>query len=715
MAASRQAGAGPAEQGPGAALPLLDGEPARAPIEDVPGIGRGRAQALRREGLATVADLLVRLPRRYVDRSRIVAIAEAPVGEEVTLIGTVRSASRPPPPRRGRSSPPHSVEVEDGTGRLRCVWFQGARFHTFEAGDVLALSGRIELYRGRRQVSHPEYEHLSDRGSGREGLLHTGAVVPLYGASAEMKQRGLGSRGFRRLMRGLLERSLPGLRTQMPPGGESRRRLIDLGRALRDAHFPGDLQAAEQARRRLAFEELYLLQCELERRRRRLAERPGLAIPESRELVPRLLASVPFEPTPAQLRVIDEIGADMARPRPMRRLLHGDVGSGKTFVALGAALRAVESGRQVALMAPTEILAEQHFHSLRRHAAPAGVDDIALLKGGLRAAVREEILTGLASGAIRVAVGTHALIEEGVSFARLGLAVVDEQHRFGVAQRIRLSEKGEGIDMLIMTATPIPRSLAMTLYGDLAVSVIDEMPPGRRAVRTVLRDPSHRERILAFVAGEVASGRQAFVVYPVIEDSERSDLSSARAGYEELVRGALKELRVELLHGRLPAEEKTGVMARFARGEIDVLVATTVIEVGVDVPNATVMIVEHAERFGLAQLHQLRGRVGRGGAAAYCILVDHSGGDGDGPARDRLHSLCETVDGFKLARKDLEMRGPGEVMGTRQAGMPELRVAHLLRDEDLLEAARAEARIAVDGEKGGEGGRRSAPAAEAAL
>ena len=688
------------------ALPLLDGESVRAPIEEAPGIGRRRAQALRREGLATVADLLVRLPRRYVDRSRIVAIAEAPVGEEVTLVGTVRSASRPPPFRRGRRSPPHSVEIEDGTGRLRCVWFQGARFHTFEAGDVLALSGRIELYRGRRQVSHPEYEHLSDREAGLEGLLHTGGVVPLYGSSAEMKERGLGSRGFRRLMRSALARSVPGLRTQLPPGGEERHRLIGLGQALGDAHFPADLRSAERARRRLAFEELYLLQRELERRRRRLAEGPGLAIPASRELVPRFLASVPFEPTRAQLRVIDEIGADMARPRPMRRLLHGDVGSGKTFVALCAALRAVESGHQVALMAPTEILAEQHFHSLRRQAAPAGVADVALFKGGLRAAVREEILTGLASGSIRIVVGTHALIEEGVSFARLGLAVVDEQHRFGVAQRTRLSDKGEAIDLLIMTATPIPRSLAMTLYGDLAVSVIDEMPPGRQPVRTVLRDPSHRERILAFVVDEVAAGRQAYVVYPAIEDSERSDLSSARAGYEELVQGQLKDLRVELLHGRLPAEEKTGLMALFARGEIDVLVATTVIEVGVDVANATVMIVEHAERFGLAQLHQLRGRVGRGAAASYCILVDRSGEDGDGdPARQRLYSLCQTMDGFELARKDLELRGPGEILGTRQAGMPELRVAHLLRDEDLLEAARAEARIAVDGE------RRSAPEA----
>ena len=693
------------------ALPLLDGEALRAPIEEAPGIGRRRAQALRREGVATVADLLVRLPRRYVDRSRIVSIAEASVGEEVTLIGTVRSASRPPPLRRGRRSPPHSVEVEDGTGRLRCVWFQGARFHTFEAGDVLALSGRIELYRGRRQVSHPEYEHLSDRESGREGLLHTGAVVPLYGASAEMKERGLGSRGFRRLMRAALARLAPGLRTQLPPGGEERHRLPGLGAALQDAHFPADPASAERARRRLAFEELFLFQRELEHRRRKFAARPGLAIPPSQRLVPRLLASVPFEPTRAQLRVIDEIGADMARPRPMRRLLHGDVGSGKTFVALCAALRAVESGHQVALMAPTEILAEQHFHSLRAHAAPAGVEEIALLKGGLRAAVREEILTGLASGSIRIAVGTHALIEEGVSFARLGLAVVDEQHRFGVAQRTRLSAKGEGIDLLIMTATPIPRSLAMTLYGDLAVSVIDEMPPGRQPVRTVLRDPSHRDRILAFVVDEVTSGRQAYVVYPVIDESERSDLNSARAGYEELLRGPLKELRVELLHGRLPAGEKAGAMARFARGEIDVLVATTVIEVGVDVPNATVMIVEHAERFGLAQLHQLRGRVGRGGEAAYCILVDHSAADDAVPARDRLDSLCQTMDGFELARRDMEIRGPGELMGTRQAGMPELRVAHLLRDEDLLEAARAEARIAVDGETGEGGDPRGGPAA----
>ena len=692
----------PVEAAP--ALPLLHGEPARLAIEEVPGIGRLRARALRKEGLATVADLLARLPRRFIDRSRIVAIAEAPIGEEVTLVGSVRSASRPPPVRRGRRSPPHTVEVEDGSGRLRCVWFQGARYHTFEAGDVIALSGRIEIYRGRRQVSHPEYEHLSDGESAGAGRLHTGTVVPLYGSTAEMKERGLGSRGFRRLMRDALTRSLPSVGTQLPVGGEARQGLIGLGQALQDAHFPADLGTAERARRRLAFEELFLLQRELERRRRQLAGRPGRAIPASRELVPRLLASIPFEPTAAQLRVIGEIGADMARPRPMRRLLHGDVGSGKTLVALCAALAAVESGCQTALMAPTEILAEQHFHTLRRLASPAGVEGIVLLKGGQRAVVRRELLTGIASGSVRIAVGTHALIEEGVSFARLGLAVVDEQHRFGVAQRTRLSAKGEGIDLLIMTATPIPRSLAMTLYGDLAVSVIDEMPPGRRAVRTVRRDPSHRERIHAFLVDQAAEGRQAYVVYPVIEESERSDLNSARAGFEELARGPLKELRVELLHGRLPADDKTGIMGRFAEGEIDVLVATTVIEVGVDVPNATVMVVEHAERFGLAQLHQLRGRVGRGASASYCILVDHASGEDDAGARARLDSLCETMDGFELARKDLELRGPGEVMGTRQAGMPELRVAHLLRDEDLLEPARAEARIAIDeeSEAGGE-------------
>ena len=585
------------------------------------------------------------------------------------------------------------MEVADDTGTLRCVWFQGGRYHTFEPGDVIALSGRIEIFRGSRQVSHPEYEFVSDDGEGE--LLHTGGVIPLYGSTADLKERGLRSRGFRRLVAEALKVCAAHLPTQLPPGGEARLGLMSLMEALRAVHFPESLAMVEPARRRLAFEELFLLQRELESRRRALRAQEGLSFAASQDLVPRLLQNLPFALTAAQHRCIDEIGVDLGSTVPMRRLLHGDVGSGKTLVALCAALRVIEQGWQVAIMAPTEILAEQHFHNVRRLTTALGMQDVVLFKGGARAALKRELRNGLASGATRLVVGTHALLEDDVEFARLGLAIVDEQHRFGVAQRDRLSTKGAGaggvLDLLIMTATPIPRSLALTVYGDLSVSVIDELPPGRRPVRTAMRDPARRDRIFGFVAEQVRAGRQAYVVYPLIEDSARIDLTSAQSGYEELRSEWLADCRVALIYGRLPAEEKALVMAQFVAGEVDVLVSTTVIEVGVDVANATVMVIEHAERFGLAQLHQLRGRVGRGGAEAYCILVAYPT-EGEGQEwRERLDALCSTNDGFILARKDLEIRGPGEILGTRQAGLADLRIAHLVKDEDLMEAARSAA------------------------
>ena len=672
-------------------FPLLVGEAACQPIENVTGVGARRGAVLREAGVRTVGDLLTRIPRRHLDRSRIVPIAEAPIGEEVTLIAEVRSVKAAPTFRRGGRQPPHSVDVADDSGTLRCIWFQGGRYHTFESGDVIALSGRIEAFRGQRQVSHPEYEFVSDDGEGE--LLHTGGVIPLYGSTADLKERGLRSRGFRRLLAAALKACVPRLATQLPNGAEARHNLMPLAEALWAVHFPPDLAAAELARRRLAFEELYLLQCELEKQRLARVSREGVGFCDSEDLVPQLLGRLPFELTAAQKRCTAEIGADQAAATPMRRLLHGDVGSGKTLVAICAALRVIEQGWQVAIMAPTEILAQQHFHSMRRLASTIGMEDVVLFKGGARAALKRELRNGLASGATRLVIGTHALIEDDVEFARLGLAIVDEQHRFGVAQRDQLSKKGGAIDLLIMTATPIPRSLALTLYGDLSVSVIDELPPGRLPVRTARRDPDRRDRIFNFVLEQVQSGHQAYVVYPLIEDSEKSDLVSAESGFAELCSQWLSSCRVELIHGRLPADEKADIMARFDAGEVDVLVSTTVIEVGVDVANATVMVIEHAERFGLAQLHQLRGRVGRGTAEAYCILVAYPT-DGEGqPWQDRINAMCETSDGFELARKDLELRGPGEVLGTRQAGMPELRIAQLLRDEDLMEPARSEAQL----------------------
>lgn len=678
--------------------PLLAGEAALQAIEKLTGVGARRGAVLREAGVATLGDLLARIPRRYIDRSRLVSVSQAPVGQEITIVAEVRSASAPAGFRKGQKSPPHTVDVADDSGTLRCVWFQGGRYHTFEPGDIIALSGRIEVFRGRRQISHPEYEFVVDDGtasgpgaSSPGGLLHTGGVIPLYGSTADLTERGLKSRGFRRLVHAALTHWADGLASRLPAGAEDRHGLMSLSEALWGVHFPASLEAAEEARRRLAFEELFLLQQDMERRRQALRATEGQSFGPSLELVPRLLAALPFELTGAQRRCIEEIGTDQQAPTPMRRLLHGDVGSGKTLVALCAALRVIEQGGQVALMAPTEILAEQHFHNVRRMAADVGLDDVVLFKGGARAALKRELRNGLASGATRLVVGTHALLEDDVEFSRLGLAIVDEQHRFGVAQRAQLSDKGQGLDVLIMTATPIPRSLALTLYGDLAVSVIDELPPGRKPVRTALREPSRRERIFGFVADQVQQGRQAYVVYPLIDDSEKIDLTSATSSFEELRTGWLSACSVALIHGRLAADDKASIMARFAAGELDVLVSTTVIEVGVDVANATVMVIEHAERFGLAQLHQLRGRVGRGDGEAWCILVAYPT-DGEGQEwRERLDALCSTTDGFLLARKDLEIRGPGEVLGTKQAGVAELRIADLVRDEDLMEAARTEA------------------------
>ena len=672
----------------------LTGSQLATAIEEVPGVGSRRGQALREAGIETVADLLLRVPRRYLDRSAVAMISELAAGGEVTVIATVTASASPGFVRSRRGGPlPATVDVSDGSGTLRCVWFQGGQYVRAEVGDLLALSGRVEEYRGRLQMPHPEYEFLS--AAGDRGLIHTAGIIPLYATTADMKERGLRSRGFRAIVRTALDRYLPGTEESFDPDTRRRNDLPELHNSLRTIHFPESFDALGRARRRLAFQEFYTLQLSLLKRWQRAGDQRGHQLGKSTRLVPGLLSSLPFELTGAQSRTLSEITADMVSPRPMRRLLHGEVGSGKTLVALCAILTAVEAGYQAALMAPTEILAEQHFYYLQSLLHPFGVAAV-LVAGGQRKAVREEVLTAIQTGSAAVAVGTHALIESEVRFRSLGLGVVDEQHRFGVSQRRRLYEKAPTADILIMTATPIPRSLTLTLYGDLEVSVLDEVPPGRKPVRTELRTPASRARILEFAASRLRCGERVYIVYPVIEESEKLDLKSAVDGFEEVSSsGPLAEFEVGLLHGRLGSAEKTGQMERFARGEVQVLVATTVIEVGVDVPEATVMVIEHAERFGLAQLHQLRGRVGRGEGQAYCILIDYSGaaeGEGSPRAEQRLRAFSATNDGFEIARFDLEIRGPGEVLGTRQAGIPGFVVADPLRDLELMQAARAEAK-----------------------
>lgn len=653
-----------------------------APVGELRGVGARRSAVLGEAGIHTVGDLLYHLPRRYLDRSRILPIAQVPAGQEVTLIGLVRQKRFIPGAR-----PRFVLIVEDGTEEIACVWFQGARYmqRNFEEGDLLALSGKVEHFQGRLQITHPECEFVSN--AGEPELLHTGGIVPLYTTSADMKEKGLRNRGLRRLIRAALD-AVAAVADPLPEEMRRRLDLDPLGECLRQVHFPESWQAMARARRRLAFDECYNLQLRLaQRRRARRHEGQGPSLPRSQRLVPALKASLPFVLTGAQERVLGEIGADLAQPVRMTRLLQGDVGSGKTLVALAAMLQAVEAGYQAALMAPTEILAEQHAATLAALLGPLGVG-VEILVGGMPAARRRAALAAIGSGAAPIVVGTHALIQEGVSFARLGLAVIDEQHRFGVAQREELQRKGEGVHLLVMTATPIPRTLALALYGDLDTSALDELPPGRKPVRTALRGGERRPQILEFAAAQLREGRQAYIVYPLVEESEQLAVTSAGEGLAQLQNGPLGAFVLGLLHGQLPAEEKNQVARAFKEGQIQALVCTTVVEVGVDVPNASVMIIEHAERFGLAQLHQLRGRVGRGPAQSYCILI---AGSQAAAETQRLQVLCETQDGFEIARRDLELRGPGEVLGLRQAGLSDLAIADLAGDANLMGLARDEA------------------------
>ncbi len=617
-------------------------------VEVVRAVGPKRTADLARFGLATVEDLLFHLPFRYEDRRALRPLAELRVGDEATAIGEVARAREGQVGRRGR----RVLEV------------------------VLRDAGMI----------HPEIETLAPE----EAIV--ARVLPVYEKPTEMHVGAM-----RRIVHAAVDEFADRVPSALPPDVAARHRLVDLPRALRHVHSPApeaDLEALGASRsvahRSLIFDELFFLQLGLALRRSASGQEEGSAFPRSTRLVPALYARLPFRATGAQDRAFAEIEADLAAPHPMRRLLQGDVGSGKTLVALLAALTVIEAGHQVALMAPTELLAEQHLETVRPLAEPLGVN-VALLTGAVKGRARREALAGLATGRIALAVGTHALIQEGVDFGRLGLAIVDEQHRFGVLQRAALQRQagGQGVDVLVMSATPIPRTLALTLYGDLAVSTLDELPPGRTPITTRLCRESRRDEVYARVREAVAAGHQAYIVYPLVEESEKSSLRAASTMVHELGAGPLNGLRLGLVHGRMKPEEKDRVMRRFKTRDFDVLVSTTVIEVGIDVPNATVIAIEHAERFGLAQLHQLRGRVGRGEAPGHCVLVvpDWTGEE----AYQRLTTLERSTDGFYIAEADLALRGPGDFLGTRQAGLPPFRVASLVRDSALLRAARDEA------------------------
>jgi len=707
-------------------------------VQYVKGIGPRLAEVLGAKGIHTVDDLLHYLPFRYEDRVNPRGISELRAGEMATVIAEVRTSGL----LRTRRMPIFQLTVGQGRSRLKCIWFNATYLRDrFKPEQLVALYGKVEPERsgGELQLVQPQFEILGDSsddaGGGEQkaaSSLEVGRIVPIYESAGQGR---LTPRWFRRIIHTVLENLSPQFTDPVPTAVRNHLSLIPPGDALRQVHWPDpgesfqDLQASRTpAHIRLIFEELFFLELGLELKRREQKAQTGIAFNldnRAREAIKKIL---PFHPTAAQKRVLKEIASDMEKPFPMRRLLQGDVGSGKTIVAFEAAIVAMENGYQVALMAPTEILAQQHYFSARRILENAGYR-IVLLTGSVEEDRKREIRRHIAQGNAQLVIGTHALIEQKVEFAKLGLVIVDEQHRFGVMQRFKLMKKsaddggrtnrveadapstslrtglvrpaeqssatlGEP-DVLVMTATPIPRTLALTLYGDLDISILDEMPPGRTPIVTRRISDDRADEVWQFVGKQVSAGHQAYVVYPVIEENEESELKAALKMHKELSKKIFPDRRVELLHGRLSADQKEDVMRRFQKGAVDILVSTTVIEVGVDVANATVMVIEHAERFGLAQLHQLRGRIGRGAAKSFCILM--TGGKTSEDGERRLDAMVRTTDGFQIAELDLELRGPGEFFGTRQAGMPSFQVANLIRDRQLLEAARREAATVLDG------------------
>ncbi len=643
------------------------------------GVGPRKAKVLEDHGMAVVGDLLRYYPRQYLDRTNVVPIAEAALDLPVTVIGRVRAHGILHGKRRR-----YEVILEDDSGAITLLWFAGVKYweRLFKKNMIFAATGTPGYFMGRQMV-HPDLERLDDDS---DKMIHAGRIIPVYPQTAELTKIGLSSKSFRRVTSFVFENMHDAIPELIPSSELQRLSLMPTDEAVRGVHYPDSREQIEQCRRRLAFDELLGFQYLIVRSRHQKATitkthqyvAPG-------ERLRRFKKLLTFELTPGQKKATREIFEDLQKTSPMSRLLQGDVGCGKTVVAISAAAYVAENERQVAFMVPTEILAEQHYRNWQPFLDELGISS-ALLTSSLTAAKKKKVAAACAAGEIDILFGTHALVYDYVSFPQLGLVIIDEQHRFGVRHRSKLYAKGDNPDLLAMTATPIPRTLAMTLYGDLDISTIPDLPPGRKPVRTVWRGADTLAKVYQYLKDQVADGGQAYIIYPLIEKSERMELENVEDAYEKLSKGALAGLRLGMVHGRVKGNLRSELLEQFRDGELDVLLATTVVEVGLDNPNATVMIIEHAERFGLAQLHQLRGRIGRGARQSTLIAIAHP--PLSDIANQRLSKFTETSDGFEIAEADLELRGPGEMFGLRQSGLPELRLARLAIDRDLLQASR---------------------------
>ncbi len=650
-----------------------------SPLQYVKGVGPKKAAVLTSQGLDTVEDILGYYPRQYLDRSNIVAINDLKIDQPATIVGEVKAHGI----LHGKTKR-YEVILADGTGNISLLWFRGVKYweRLFKKGMKFAVTGNPSYFQGL-QLLHPDLERIDERS---DQMVHAGRIIPVYPQTSELSRVGLSSKGIRNVTTFIFDHLIGELDDYLPEAFRVKHRLLPRHDAVIQTHYPEDRDQLEICRRRLAFDELLELQFLVARNKGRKAmilkkrayRPPG-------EMLTKFRTGLPFDLTPEQKKVTREIVDDLKGQRPMSRLLHGDVGCGKTVVAVLAALYATENKFQCAFMAPTEILAQQHYRNWAEPLAVVGASS-ALLTASSSATEKKRVARKCAAGEIDILFGTHALIYDYVAFDRLGLVIIDEQHRFGVEQRGKLYAKGEDPDLLVMTATPIPRTLALTLYADLDISTIDALPPGRQPIRTVWRTDDVRDKVWQYLRDEVKKGGQAYLIYPLIEKSDQSELENVEDAYMALSGGALRGLRLAIVHGRVKPKERDAILEQFRLGQIDILLATTVIEVGIDNPNATVLAIEHAERFGLAQLHQLRGRIGRGGKPSTAIAIAHP--PVSEIARRRLEYFAEHSDGFLIAEADLQLRGPGEIFGVRQSGLPELRIANLWQDRQLMEVGR---------------------------